>query len=237
MVEGGDPGRSIPMNRRIPDACRFGRRAAVSLAALVLSLVVIAAPVSAQTEADRFTKPDAITPVEEFSKQLDAFKKSIPDLNKKIEDSVGSVDRWTNAEQARKEIEDLRAIVGAALGSVSDNGPVSQLGAKALAHAREKLRTIEQETRFKPEEKQFLLEQWRRLKEDTEKASDELGSARKEFTELLRVLQANEDFIDELVQIRQAQMAVDVIRRLTKDIRDASDQLKRLIGGIKTPGA
>jgi DNA repair exonuclease SbcCD ATPase subunit len=225
------------MNRRISDACRHGRRVAVALAALALVSGVIAAPAYAQTEPDRFTKPDAITPVEEFSKQLDAFKKSIPDLNKKIEDSVGSVDRWTNAEQARKEIEDLRAIVGAALGSVSDNGPVSQLGAKALNHAREKLRTLEQETRFKPEEKQFLLEQWRRLKEDTEKASDELASARREFTELLRILQSNEDFIDELVQIRQAQMAVDVIRRLTKDIRDASDQLKRLIGGIKTPGA
>ena len=53
----------------------------------------------------------------------------------------------------------------------------------------------------------------------------------------MRVLQANEDFIDELVQIRQAQKALDVIRRLTQDIREASDQLKKLIGGIKPPGA
>jgi hypothetical protein len=39
------------------------------------------------------------------------------------------------------------------------------------------------------------------------------------------------------VQIRQAQKVVDVIRQLTRDIRGASDQLQRLIGGIKPPGA
>ena len=61
--------------------------------------------------------------------------------------------------------------------------------------------------------------------------------ARKEFADLLRTLQANEDFVDELVQIRQAQKALEVIQRLTQDIREANDQLKRLIGGIKPPGA
>ena len=107
----------------------------------------------------------------------------------------------------------------------------------ALAHAREKLRTLEQDTRFRPEERQFLIEQWRRLRVETERATEELAAARKEFADLLRTLQANEDFVDELVQIRQAQKALEVIQRLTQDIREANDQLKRLIGGIKPPGA
>jgi hypothetical protein len=127
--------------------------------------------------------------------------------------------------------------VGKALGAVSDNGAESQLGIQALGHARAKLRSLEQDTRFKPEERQFLLDQWRKLHEETERATEELGTARREFAELLRVLQSNEDFIDELMQIRQARKALEVIQRLTKDIRDASDQLKRLIGGIKPPGA
>ncbi|MEA2907405.1 MAG: hypothetical protein QOG83_792 [Alphaproteobacteria bacterium] len=215
-----------------------GRSALVRIPVALLLLAVLAistGPVSAQD--DRQNKTDAITPVEEFSRRLDEFKKTIPDLNKKIEESASSVDRWTDVDTARKEIEELRAIVGAALGAVSDNGAVSQLGAKALAHAREKLRTLEQDTtRFKPEERAFLVEQWRKLREETERASDELGNARKEFSELLHTLQSNEDFIDELVQIRQASKALEVIRRLTKDIRDASDQLKKLIGGIKPPG-
>jgi DNA repair exonuclease SbcCD ATPase subunit len=194
-----------------------------------------ALPSSAQTQPQQ--TPDAITPVEEFSRQLEQFKNSIPQLNKRIEDSTNAVDRWTNVERARKEIEELRALVGTALGAVSDNGPVSQLGARALAHSREKLRLLEQDTRFRPEERQFLTEQWRRLRADTERATEELAAARREFADLLRTLQANEDFVDELVQIRQAQKALEVIQRLTQDIRQANDQLKRLIGGIKPPGA
>ncbi len=215
---------NVPFHRVLPALC-----------AALLLLVITAPTVLAQSGAPRV--PDAISPVEEFSKQLDEFKKSIPELNKKIEDSAGAVDQWTDVEKARKEIEQLRAIVGAALGAVSDNGLVSQLGEKALEHARGKLKALEQDTRFKPEERQFLVDQWRRLKDETERATSELGAARREFVELLRTLQANEDFIDELVQIRQAQKALDVIRRLTKDIREASDQLKKLIGGIKPPGA
>ena len=207
----------------------------VHLAAALLFAAVFAMP-AAVALAEDSSQPDAFTPVEEFSKQLDAFKKSIPELNKKIEDSAASVDRWTDVNKARKEIEELRSIVGAALGAVSDNGPVSTLGTQALNHARGKLRALEQDTRFRTEEKEFLLEQWRKLREETERATEELGAARREFAELLRTLQSNEDFIDELMQVRQAQKALEVIQRLTKDIRDASDQLKKLIGAIKPPG-
>jgi DNA repair exonuclease SbcCD ATPase subunit len=205
------------------------------LAAFMLLALLPTPGVLAQTP--RTQQPDAVTPVEEFSRRLDEFKKSIPDLNKKIEESAGSVDRWTDADKARQEIEQLRAIVGAALGAVSDNGLVSQLGDKALAHARDKLKSLELDNRFKNDEKQFLLDQWRKLREETERATEELATARREFADLLRTLQTNEDFIDELVQIRQAQKALDVIHRLTQDIREASDQLKKLIGGIKPPGA
>jgi DNA repair exonuclease SbcCD ATPase subunit len=123
------------------------------------------------------------------------------------------------------------------LDAVADNGSLAMLGDKALTRARNKLRELEQDTRFKLEEKSFLIEQWRRLRDDTERANQELGSARTRFAELLRTLQTNEDFIEELVQIRQAQKVIDIIHQLTRDIRGASDQLQRLIGGIKPPGA
>jgi DNA repair exonuclease SbcCD ATPase subunit len=212
----------------------------VALLAVAALMLGSALPSSAQTQTQTPSQTqtlDAITPVEEFSRQLEQFKNSIPQLNKRIEDSTSAVDRWTNVERARKEIEELRALVGTALGAVSDNGSVSQLGARALTHAREKLRMLEQDTRFRPEERRFLAEQWQRLRADTERANDELSAARKEFADLLRTLQANEDFVEELVQIRQAQKALEVIQRLTQDIRQANDQLKRLIGGIKPPGA
>jgi chromosome segregation ATPase len=177
------------------------------------------------------------SPVEEFSQQLEAFQKSVPDLNKSIQESAGTIDSMNDVEKARAEIDKLRETVSALLGAVSDNGPVSQLGVKALNHVRDKLKGLAQETRFKQEERQFLIDQWRRLQDQTESATKELDDARAQFAGLLETLQQNEDFIGELIEIRQAEKALEVIRSLTRDIRDASNQLNKLIGGIKPPGA
>jgi len=176
------------------------------------------------------------SPVEEFSKQLEDFQKSVPDLNKAIQDSTGAIDSATDIDKARAAIDQLREQVSTLLAAVSDNGSVSQLGFKALAHIRTKLKTLSQEQRFKPEERQFLTDQWQRLQAETESAAKELGDARAQFAGLLQTLQSNEDFIDELVEIRQAEKAVEVIRSLAKNIRDASAQLNKLIGSIKPPG-
>jgi chromosome segregation ATPase len=180
---------------------------------------------------------DGVGPVEEFSQQLENFQKSVPDLNKTIQDSAGTIDSVTDVEKARAEIDKLRDAVSGLLSAVSDNGPVSQLGVKALDHVHDKLKTLAQETRFKPEERQFLIDQWRKLQDQTESATKELDDARAQFAGLLQTLQDNEDFIGELLEIRQAEKALQVIRSLTHDIRDASTQLNKLIGGIKPPGA
>ncbi len=210
--------------------------AALILAALILNAIVaLSGPVFAQ--ADRKGSADAITPVEEFSRQVEELKKTFGDLGRKIEDSTKSIDSATDVDKARKEIEELRAIVGDLLGPVSDNGAVALLGAKALAHARDKVKALERETRYSREEQQMLLNEWRKLVEETERATDELAAARKEFAQLLRTLQTREDFIDELMQIRRAAEAIKIIRQLANDIRAASDALKNLIRAIKPPGA
>lgn len=177
------------------------------------------------------------SPVEEFSQQLENFQKTVPDLNKSIRDSVGTIDSATDVEKARAEIDSLRETVSRLLGAVSDNGPVSQLGIKALNHVHDKLKQLSQNTRFKPEERQFLIDQWRRIQDQTERATKDLGDARAEFAGLLQTLQENEDFIGELLEVRQAQKALEAIRSLTRDISEVSTQLNRLIGGIKPPGA
>jgi DNA repair exonuclease SbcCD ATPase subunit len=205
------------------------RAAAVALC--VAMLTFSSAPSRA---ADDNTAP---SPVEEFSQQLEAFQKSVPDLNRSIQESASTIDRMSDVEKARSEIDKLRETVSTLLSAVSDNGPVSQLGVKALNHVHDKLRALAQESRFKPEERQFLIDQWRRLQDQTESATKELDDARAQFATLLQTLQQNEDFIGELLEIRQAEKALEVIRNLTRDIRDASTQLNKLIGGIRPPGA
>jgi chromosome segregation ATPase len=209
-------------------------RSPVSLVALAVLSLALAAPLA---RAEDRAAAGAASPVEEFSQQLEAFQKSVPDLNKTIQDSAGTIDSATDVNKARAEIDKLRESVSTLLGAVSDNGPVSQLGAKALEHVHAKLKALAQDNRFKPEERAFLTDQWRALESQTESATKELDDARAQFAVLLKTLQENEDFIGELVEIRQAQKAIEVIHKLTHDIRDASAQLNKLIGGIKPPGA
>ena len=220
------------MNSRSSFAAR--RVLAVLPAALLLLATVPAAPVLAQTvlDAAREVAPSD----DEFSKQLKELKQTFTDLSKKIDEGTQSIDRLRDAPSARKEIEELRGHVAALLGAVADNGAVWELGNKALKRAEDKLKALDAETRYKPEDRQFLIERWRDLKLGTEGAIKELEGARKDFANLLRTLQTNEDFIDELLQVKEHERALEVIHKLTDGIRDASDKLKKMLSTLKAPG-
>jgi DNA repair exonuclease SbcCD ATPase subunit len=222
------------MIRAASGAGRAARAPVLLACALLLLMIGAGRPVL----ADPPDQPDAgATADDEFSRQLGELKKTFADLSKKFEDSAKSIDRLDSADAARTEIEELREHVGTLLGALADNGAVWSLGAKALSRAGAKLKSLEQDTRFKPEDRQFLIERWRELKSATEIAITELERARKEFVELLRRLQTSEDFIDELLEIQEHRRAIAVIHQLTDGIRDASDKLKKLLGALKTPGA
>jgi DNA repair exonuclease SbcCD ATPase subunit len=209
--------------------------------ALILTALLFAtsAPLStrpAAAQSERSATAEQSTADDEFSRQLSELGKTFTELSRKIEDSASSIRRLDSAEAARSEIERLRAHVGALLGAVADNGTVWNLGARALKRAEEKLKSLEQETRFKPEDRQYLIERWRELKAATESAIGKLEGARKDFANLLRTLQTNEDFISELLEVREHAKALEVIHKLTDGIRDASDKLKKLLTTLKTPG-
>jgi len=202
-------------------------------AALALLLVVAVPPRPGLAQAEQ--KPDAIAPVEDFSRQLDELKKSFVELNKRIEESAKAIDRETDPQASRKEIEELRALVGSLLGAVADNGDVAQLGAKALEHARGKQRSLAAETRFTPEQRAFLMRQWDRIARETEAATAELDNARSRFAKVLRTLQTNDDYVAELMEIRQGEEALKVVRDLAKQIHEASDMLNNFINTITPP--
>ncbi len=202
-------------------------------AALALLLVVAVPPRPGLAQESQ--KPDAVAPVEEFSRQLDELKKSFVELNERIEESAKAIDRETDPQASRKEIEELRALVGSLLGAVADNGDVAQLGAKALEHARSKQKSLAAETRFTPEQRAFLMRQWDRIARETEAATAELDNARTRFAKVLRTLQTNDDYVAELMEIRQGEEALKVVRDLAKQIHEASDMLNNFINTITPP--
>jgi uncharacterized protein YlxW (UPF0749 family) len=118
------------MMTRLPAIVQATRPCFLGAALFAFALIASASVAGA---ADAMT--GAASPVEEFSQQLEAFQKSVPDLNKSIQDSAGTIDSVTDVEKARAEINRLKDTVSALLGAVSDNGPVSQLGVKALRPA------------------------------------------------------------------------------------------------------
>src|SRR5262252_4543753 len=106
--------------------------------AFLLMTAIPARPGLAQTAQ----KPDAIGPVEDFSRQLDELKKSFVELNKRIEESARTIDRETDPQASRKEIAELRELVGSLLGAVADNGARQCARAlrKSAAHAADQRR-------------------------------------------------------------------------------------------------
>ena len=206
--------------------------AAIFTLALLSGVALLAArPAGAQTDTKQNASPDV-----QFSQQLDELKKSFGEVGRQIDESAKSIDAIKSPEQGRKSIEDLRGQVAKLLDAVADNGEISRLGVKALALAEEKLKSLDRETRFKPEERQYLLNRWRELRAATETAIRDLDGARRDFADLLRSLQTSEDYIDELMQIREHEKALQVIHQLSDGIRDASVKLKKLLGSIKPPG-
>jgi DNA repair exonuclease SbcCD ATPase subunit len=202
-------------------------------AALVVLLIIAMPPRPGLAQSS--AKSDALTPVEEFSRQLDELKKSFVDLNKRIEESAKTIDRATDPQASRKEIAELRELVGSLLGAVADNGDVAQLGAKALDHARAKQKSLAVDTRYSAEQRAFLLRQWDRIARETEAATAELDNARGRFAKVLRTLQTNDDYVGELMEIRQGEEALKVVRDLAKQIHEASDMLNNFINTITPP--
>lgn len=211
------------------------------LARFAAILLMVALPALFTTAAAQSSgTADAVAPVEQFSRELDNLKRTFGDLNRRIEDSAKSIDRLQSGEASRKEIEQLREVVGKLLGEVADDGTVSQLGAKALAHARAKLKSLHQETRFTPQQSQFLVQAWTKLEAEIAQAAGELEDARTRFSGLLRNLQTTDDYVGELIEIRQSNEALKVIKGLAKEINDAANLLNNFIKSIKaieTPGS
>src|SRR5438105_3396131 len=141
----------------IRPACNVLMRIPLGLWTWLLVLMLATAPGLVLAQAEK-SVPELRTADDDFSRQLSELKRTFADLSKKFEDSAQTIEHLSSAEAARKEIEELREHVGKLLAAVADNGAVWSLGTKALRRAEDKLKSLDQETRYKQEDKQFLID-------------------------------------------------------------------------------
>ena len=202
--------------------------------ALLLALAppLLAAPALA---ADSAGPPAIVSPVDDFNRQMEAVKQNFSALGAKIEQSTREIETLTSPEAAKKQIDEIQALIADTLGAVSDNGDIAKLGQKTLDYARSKQKQFEADAKFTPEERQFLLNEWRRIASDTERAVGDLSNARQEFSQLLRNVQTRGDYIGELQALNNAQKMLEVIRLLAGEIRTASSAMKSLIRTVTPP--
>ena len=178
---------------------------------------------------------DPSTAVHEFSDQLQSLKKSFDELSKTIETDTKTLDSKTDIKAAEDQIATLKASVSTLLAQVADNGSVAQFGMNALSRAQAKIKSIESDPTLPTETRDYFITRWRGIETDTRTALEELQKARREFLDLLNRLQNNQHILEEMQQIGVAEKAIDTIHQLTDQIRNATRQLKSLIGEIKAP--
>jgi hypothetical protein len=208
-------------------------------AAFILAAGFSCVPAFAQTAESPSASAQSLSPnpVDDFKKQSEDVKKNLQSVLTKIDQSAKEIETLSNPETAKKQIEDLQEVIANALGAVADNGAAAQLGEKALKYARDKQRQLESETKFKPDERDLLVREWKRIGDETEQATADLTKERGDFARLLRMVQTRGDFITELQAINNAQRMLDVIRQLANDIKSASEAMKAYVHTVVPSGS
>lgn len=177
------------------------------------------------------------TPLTEFKSQFKEVRRSLETAHGKIQNGARAIEKLSDPQSARKQVEELQALVSEALGLVSDNGDFAQLGAKALGYSRSKLEQMRKETRFDDKDRRALEQRWEKITADTEKAVADLSTAGREFAQLLRVIQTRGDYAREVLEAENAEAMVKVIQNLADDIRNGSEVLKAFIRTLTPPDA
>jgi hypothetical protein len=214
--------------------------AALALLASVLvgtSLAHAADGAAATAAAPAATTGAPATPLADFRTQIGDVKKSLEGVNAKIEDRAKAIETLSSPDAARKQVDELQALISQTLGLVADNGDIARLGAKALDYARGKQDQMRKDTKFSPAERAELQRRWDRNVADMVKATDELSKASTEFAQVLKIIQTRGDYASEVLEVENASEMLRVIQNLAGDVRGASETLKTFIRTLTPPDA
>ena len=206
----------------------------LSLAALVLGCASFA---EAQTRAEPPPLEITAAPLQnDFRGELTKLQGALEKLNGRIAESAKEIDRLSDPNAARAQIEQMQGYVAEALASVADNGKVAELGRKAIGFANDKLKQLGA-AKFTGEERATLLEGWGKISTELQAEVDALGSLRKELSGLLRTIQQRGDFFTELQALDDGKRMLVVVRELAGEIRRTSDSLRTVLRATGQPGS
>jgi len=184
--------------------------------------LVLLSPASSRADAG------STTDSEQFLKAFGDLKQQLTDLPKKIDETASAVNRSSAPSNTRQELDKLRESVAGLLVTLADNGDLAKLGQAVAVNAQQKLNAAQQDTHFAKDQRDYLLSRWQRVARETETAVAELDTARTQLSELLRVLQTNDDFLVAISELNQAQDNIDLIRRLTEALKGLSDTIRAI---------
>jgi hypothetical protein len=211
---------------------------AISLAIAGLAVALALAPsnftlVVASLAAE--TGPQVPSPVDDFDKAYVEAKQALSDLNGKIEQRSAEIQKLTASDAAGEEVAQLQALIAETLGNVADNGKVAVLGRKALDFARGKQAQFEKDTKFAPEEREFLLSEWKGAADKMKKEVDLLAQSRSQLAESLLRVQTRADYIVELQTLKDAEQVLAVIHQLASEIQETSVKVRNLLQTAAPP--
>jgi hypothetical protein len=173
---------------------------------------------------------------DEFSRQKADLLNRLKDLKVKIEEAGKTIsDKADAPEQARRTIDDMRAVLSPLLAAVADNGEVGQLGVKALKNAIDRKASLERDQRFTPEDRQRLVDAWAKRVKSTGEAVAELQKARTTLLKAMITLQTKEDLMAEWAALQSQDEVVAIVKQLAQSFNETSANIQNFIALLEAP--
>jgi hypothetical protein len=212
----------LPMRARLPLA------ALLLLSASGMALSQSPPPPPAAGPAQPVISDDSIDDFADLNRNLTSLQEKLQKAK-----SLVTVSKDSTVPESQRNA--FRVTVAALLTAFADGGEVAQLGQQALDFVHQRTAAAQQENNLPAAQKDAIVTRWRRIAAQTEGAVATLEATRKDLSEKLRLLESKQDFVDQMVALRQARRVLDAVGDLADQRQAVSERVKDLLAGKSTP--
>jgi hypothetical protein len=207
-------------------------RARLPLAALFLlsasSMALAQSPTPTAGSAEPVISDDSIDDFADLTRNL-------TNLQEKLDKAKGLTSFNKDSTVPESQRGAFRKTVAALLTAFADGGEVAQLGQQALDFVHQKTAAAQQDNNLPATQKDGIVTRWRRIAAQTEATVASLDATRKDLSDKLQLLEAKQDFVDQMAALQQARRALDAIGDLADQRQSVSERVKDLLAGKTNP--